>query len=36
MASRETDKGRGFGQDLKETIIDVESRRDGNKETKTK
>jgi hypothetical protein len=36
MASRETDKRRGFGQEHEETQIDVESRSDGDKETKRK
>jgi hypothetical protein len=34
MASRETDERRDFGQEHKEKLIDVESRRDGYKETK--
>ena len=36
MASRETDERRGLGQEHEETPIDVESRRNGNKETKRK
>ncbi len=36
MASREADKRRGFGQEHEETPIDVESRIDGDKDTKRK